>query len=241
MCNLCCVNCGQRICVCQKLFSDLAKYPFFSGIIGFTFNKPIDRKSFKNSLTEIYDVSEDDSANRKQSQTKKESGKRDHMYHSLTIKNSFYSEVAKKKKNICFQLSDHHARLLLPGWENCNEIVIHYMHLMKKTFPQVKIETAKIVSMNMSYHWSNYLNAKNNLDMFIVRKILEEHGRNIRKDFRPYFNPKVNSDKAVTIEFKKHQGKLRIFSTGTVMAMGVNEPIFMKEQLLYFSEFINKL
>ena len=61
----------------------------------------------------------------------------------------------------------------------------------------------------------------------------------MRKDFRVFYNPKVGNDKAITIEFIGKQGKMRIFSTGSIMCMGISDPLYMREQFEYFSKFIS--
>jgi len=238
MCRNCCTTCCQLNCVCQNLFDQLSHYPYFTCTIGINFNGIIDKNIILNNLNQHYITSADDTANRRQSQKKKENGEKDHMYHSLSIKRSFTvcENGEEKVKKTCLQLSNHHFRILVPGWKYGKDIIQHYIYLIKKSFPELVLTEMKIVSMNLSKKSL----VKKNLDLYSVRNIIEENARSVRKDYRVFYNPKVGSDRAITIDFIGKQGKMRIFSTGSIMCMGICEPLYMKEQFEYFSQFLKE-
>lgn len=230
MCQHCCIKCLQRNCICRDFFEKLNHYPYFTCTVGISFENEIDKNELK--LDENYSITEDKNANRKKSSVKKKNKETDHMYHSLSIKRSFLYK--DKIKNTCLQLSNYHMRILVPGFEVGESIIRYFICLIKKNFKKLIFKEIKLVSMNMSTKMMKSMN----LDLFNVKKKLEIIARTIRKDFRVYYNPKVSSDKAVTIDYLNYNGKIRIFSTGTIMAMGISEPIFMSKQLLLFKEII---
>ncbi len=227
MCKKCCENCSELVCVCKELFQQLDSLEYFTSTIGVKFEGLVEKE--KLVFGDKYTVSSDAKANRKESKLKKKEGKEDFMYHSTSIKRKFIFKG--KSYNLCIQLSNQHFRILMPCWELRREIFRFCILTLKKKF-DFKITSAYLVCLNVSCHYNGRVKA---LDLFDVKRKFENIGRTIRKNFRCYYCPKTNPDKAVTIQFHGKQGKMRIFSTGTIMMMGINDPIFFREQIEYFT------
>lgn len=237
MCKNCCVRCFQLECICSETFSQMTDefYPFFTCTIGVDFDGDVDPAVIVDSLSDKYMLSSDRGANRKQSQVKKQNGEKDHMYHSLSIKRSF--NYKGKLRNTCCQLSNHHLRVMVPCWDQRVEIITHYIALVKKCYPLLQLKNMRIITQNLAVKSTTPLDK---IDLFALKKHIEEIGRAVRKDFRVYFNPKVGGDQAIVVEFIGKRGKLRISSTKTMMFMGINDPGFMNTQKEYFLDLIKE-
>lgn len=211
----------------EILLKNLDASPCFTCTTCLSFDTKIDKFNFlqflkDNNIDQFYNIEFDIKANRSQSKAKKKLNIKDSMYNNITLKRKI------KDKNICLQISDNHCRIIFSAWMDRKQVLNHYQQLFHKYNPNLQFH-AELVSANMSFKDCN------RLDLFLVKNTLERIGRETM-DFRVYFNPMVNNDKAVTVEFMQKRGKIRIFKTGTFMVLGVNDLAFFKEKISYLKQ-----